>query len=113
MDFAGLPWQQQVRLSAAHDVMLGVHGNGLTNILWMRPGSLVLEFFPDGARHYDYQFYAELAGLTYFGFERDNVFPAFCRVGQPYGHHEKTNQAVTSLNLAAIERMVDAWRASR
>jgi hypothetical protein len=112
VDFAGLPWDQQVRLSAAHDVMLGVQGNGLTNILWMRPGSLVLEFFPLGARHYDYQFYTELCGLAYFGFEGENVFPAFCRVGQPYGHHEKTNQAVASLNLSAIERMVEVWQHS-
>jgi hypothetical protein len=111
VDFAGLPWEQQVRLSASHDAMLSVHGNGLTNILWMRPGSLVLEFFPSGARHYDYQFYAELCGLAYFGFEADNVFPAFCRTGQPYGHHATTNQPVASLNLHEIKRVIDAWQA--
>lgn len=113
VDFTGLPWEQQVRFSAAHDVLLGVHGNGLTNALWMRPGSLVLEFFPPGARHYDYQVFAELCGLDYFGFEGDRVFPAFCRFGEPYGHGEKTNQVIRSIALTAVERIVDAWVARR
>ncbi len=91
-DFAAVPWAQQVRLAAAHDVMVGVHGNGLTNALWMRPGSLLLELFPDGVRHYDYQLFAELAGLAYAGFSGDRVFAAFSRDGDAHGHAEtKTN----------------------
>ena len=113
LEGALVPWEQQVRFSAAHDVLLGVHGNGLTNALWMRPGSLVLEFFPPGARHYDYQVFAELCGLDYFGFEGDRVFPAFCRFGEPYGHGEKTNQVIRSIALTAVERIVDAWVARR
>jgi hypothetical protein len=113
VDFGFLPWAQQVRLSAAHDVMVSVHGNGLTNVLWMRPGSLVLEFFPPGSRHYEVQFFAELCGLDYFGFESDNVFPAFSRYGEPYGHHEKTNQSVPAVALDALERTLDAWIARK
>ncbi len=110
LDFALLPWDQQVRLVAAHDVLVGVHGNGLTNALWMRPGSLVLEFFPHGARHYDYQFFAELAGLTYFGFDgMDKIYPAFSRTGEPYGHGPETNKAVTQISIAALRRLLDIW----
>jgi hypothetical protein len=113
VDFAGLPWAQQVRLSAAHDVMVSVHGNGLTNALWMRPGSLVMEFFPPGSRHYEVQFFAELCGLDYFGFDGEKVFPAFSRYGQPYGHHAKTNGPVPSVALNAVEHVVNGWLARR
>ncbi len=113
VDYGALPWEQQVRLTAAHDVLLGVHGNGLTNLLWMRPGSLVLEFFPDGAHHYDYQFLAELCGLDYFGFEGDAVFPAYSRLGLPYGHGDTTNAPVTSVKLSEVGRVLDAWAEKR
>jgi hypothetical protein len=108
VDFAAIPWEQQVRLVAAHDVLVGVHGNGLTNALWMRPGSLLLEIFPPNAHHYDYQFFAELCGLQYFGFEGDNVFPAFVRAGPPYGHGRASNAPVPIAPLANIEYLLDA-----
>jgi hypothetical protein len=113
VDYGALPWQQQVRLTAAHDVLLGVHGNGLTNMLWMRPGSLVLEFFPDGAHHYDYQFLAELCGLDYFGFSGDAVFPAYSRFGLAYGHGDATNAPVTSLPLSEVGRVLEVWGEKR
>jgi hypothetical protein len=110
LDFAALPWDQQVRVVAAHDVLVGVHGNGLTNALWMRPGSLVLEFFPEGARHYDYQFFAELCGLDYFGFDgMDKIFPAFSRTGEPYGHGAETNKPVVQIPAAGLRRVIDGW----
>ena len=110
LDFAALPWDQQVRVVAAHDVLVGVHGNGLTNALWMRPGSLVLEFFSPGARHYDYQFFAELAGLAYFGFDGpDKIFPAFSRTGEPYGHGAANNTEVTQIPVSAVRRLLDTW----
>jgi hypothetical protein len=112
-DFAAIPWEQQVRLVASHDVLVGVHGNGLTNALWMRPGGLVLELFPDGARHYDYQLIAELCDLDYFGFERGLVFPAFSRTGPPYGHQAPTNQPVTAIPEAALARLLESFAARR
>ena len=110
IDFAALPWDQQVRVVAAHDVLVGVHGNGLTNALWMRPGSLVLEFFPEGARHYDYQFFAELCGVNYFGFEgMSKTYAAGTRTGEPYGHGEGTNKALPQLPLAELRRVLGNW----
>ncbi len=108
-DFAAVPWEQQVRLAAAHTVLVGVHGNGLTNAMWMRPGSLVLELFPDGVRHYDYQVFAELCDLAYFGFERDRIFPAFSRTGEAYGHQAPTQRPVTSVPAASLARLLDGY----
>ncbi len=111
-DQAAMPWAQQVRLAACHDVMVGVHGNGLTNALWMHPGSLVLELFPDGVQHYDYQLFAELCGHGYFGFERDRVFPAHGPSGPPYGHQAPTQCAVTRLPGPALSRALAVQAAS-
>jgi len=109
IDFAAVPWEHQVRLAAAHDVMVSVHGNGLTNALWMRPGSLVIELFSPGAHHYDYQFYAELAGLSYAGFDGDRMFRDGERAGEPYGHGSVNDGVVTYLPLAGIEAALAAY----
>jgi hypothetical protein len=107
VDFSRLPWEQQVRHVAAADVLAGVHGNGLTNALWMRPDCTLLEFFPPNVHHYDYQFIAELAGLHYFGLESDNVFTAYCRVGSPYGHTPASHAVVDRLNFQNLRLVLD------
>lgn len=50
--------------------MMGVHGNGLTALLWMKPAlrSTVIEFFfPQGFAH-DYEYTARAMGITHYGF---------------------------------------------
>lgn len=69
VDFARLSWADQVRATGGADLLVGVHGNGLTNLLWLPDNASVLEVFPAGMHHYDYQFLAELAGLEYCGVE--------------------------------------------
>ncbi len=48
----------QIRLAARTTIMLGVHGNGLTHLLWMKPtprATVIEFFFPQGFAH-DYEF---------------------------------------------------------
>lgn len=42
--------EEQIRLAARTTIMMGVHGNGLTHLLWMKPEqrSTVMEFFYPG-----------------------------------------------------------------
>ena len=47
--------------------LVGVHGNGLSHLLWMRPGSAVLELYWDFGFHYDYASAAQLMGHLYRG----------------------------------------------
>ncbi len=108
VDFASLPWAQQVRHAAAHDVMISVHGNGLTNASWMRPGSLVVELFPPGMRAYDFQFTAELFGLAYAGFEGDLVFAAGDRTPQ-YGTSADSRRPVLQLDVVKIIAVISAF----
>ncbi len=101
IDFAALPWAQQVRLAAAHDVLVSVHGNGLTNALWMRPGSLLIELFPPGMRALDYQFFAELCGLHYAGIVEDRVFTIGDRTPQ-FGDAATSASPVPLVDVAQV-----------
>ena len=39
------PAQEQILKSSGCDFLVGVHGNGLSHLLWMKPGSYVVEYF--------------------------------------------------------------------
>jgi hypothetical protein len=43
VDFAVLSFQEQVEIGRGTDILLGAHGAGLTHMLWMKPGSAVVE----------------------------------------------------------------------
>ena len=58
---------------------MGVHGNGLTSALWMKPSpqTAVMEFFyPEGFAH-DYAWTVRAVGLEHFGFWNDTYVPFF------------------------------------
>jgi hypothetical protein len=101
LEFANMTWHQQVQSVHSIDLMFGVHGNGLTNSIWMRPGGTVIEFFPVGCHHYDYQVMCELFGLRYFGFEGREiggyVAREFSRFGAAYGEHPGVNSPIEQL----------------
>jgi hypothetical protein len=52
-----------------YQIMMGVHGNGLTALLWMKPTrqSAVIEFFYPGGFARDSQWTAEALGIRHFG----------------------------------------------
>lgn len=53
--------------------MMGVHGNGLTALLWMRPTprSTVIEFFYPSGFAFDYQYTAHALGIQHYGVWND------------------------------------------
>lgn len=53
--------------------MMGVHGNGLTSLLWMRPTprSTVIEFFYPGGFAHDYEYTSRALGMVHYGFWND------------------------------------------
>jgi protein O-GlcNAc transferase len=46
VDFAQLTLRDQVRLASEIDVLVGIHGAGLTHSLWLNPIAAVVEFKP-------------------------------------------------------------------
>ncbi|KAF9013356.1 hypothetical protein BDQ17DRAFT_1404874 [Cyathus striatus] len=69
---------EQIRLAARTTIMMGVHGNGLTSLIWMKPNprSTVMEFFyPEGFAH-DYEYTTRALGMTHYGFWGGEYFTA-------------------------------------
>ena len=50
--------------------MMGVHGNGLTSLVWMKPTprTTVMEFFYPGGFAHDYEYTARALGMVHYGF---------------------------------------------
>jgi hypothetical protein len=66
-DFATLSFQEQVNTVGNTDVLISVHGNGLSHILFLPPGAAVIELFPPDNHHLDYRLFADARGIDYFG----------------------------------------------
>ncbi|KAJ6557206.1 hypothetical protein DFH09DRAFT_922828 [Mycena vulgaris] len=60
----------QIQLAVRTTIMMGVHGNGLTNLIWMHPNprATVTEFFYPGGFAHDYEYTARALGITHYGF---------------------------------------------
>jgi len=60
---------EQLQLAARTTILMGVHGNGLTHLLWMKPSkrTTVIEFFfPTGFAH-DFEWTSRALGITHYG----------------------------------------------
>jgi Glycosyltransferase 61 len=57
--------QEQIRIASRCHMILGVHGNGMTHTLWMKPRSYVVELFWAFPFQYDYATTAELMRHNY------------------------------------------------
>ena len=65
---------QQIQLAASCDVLIGMHGNGLSHALWMPPNRHVVElYWNDSFFHWDYATLAQLLNHTYLAFQNGRV----------------------------------------
>ncbi|ORX35809.1 hypothetical protein BD324DRAFT_81109 [Kockovaella imperatae] len=65
--------EQQIEIVSDASVLLGIHGNGMTHLVWMPEGSTVIELFPYDSFIRDYQCVAEVLGFNYFAIQNDSV----------------------------------------
>ncbi|KAG1794183.1 uncharacterized protein HD556DRAFT_1371462 [Suillus plorans] len=67
---------EQFELAARTTIMMGVHGNGLTSLVWMRPSprATVMEFFFPGGFAQDYEYTTRALGMVHYGFWGDEYF---------------------------------------
>ncbi len=55
-------FEEQVRLFSKAEIVVGVHGAGLTNLLWTKPGATVVEIMPERLDDPGYRFLCNLKG---------------------------------------------------
>ncbi|CAE6492007.1 unnamed protein product [Rhizoctonia solani] len=67
---------EQIRLAGRTTILMGVHGNGLTSLLWMLPSprSTVIEFFYPGGFAFDYEYTTRALGMVHYGFWGSDSF---------------------------------------
>ncbi|KAG9035592.1 hypothetical protein FRB95_010998 [Tulasnella sp. JGI-2019a] len=65
--------EEQVQMAAKSTIILGVHGNGLTHLVWMPPSpiSTVIEIFYPGGFARDYEWTARALGHRHYGIWND------------------------------------------
>ncbi|KAH8684207.1 hypothetical protein BGZ60DRAFT_397020 [Tricladium varicosporioides] len=66
IDFAGIPLRTQIHTARTSDILVGVHGAGLTHAMFMREDTAVVEILPWDVRHKGFRNLANLRGLRYF-----------------------------------------------
>ncbi|KIK91684.1 hypothetical protein PAXRUDRAFT_617656 [Paxillus rubicundulus Ve08.2h10] len=67
---------EQFQLAARTTIMMGVHGNGLTSLVWMKPSprATVIEFFYPGGFAHDYEYTTRALGMVHYGVWGDKTF---------------------------------------
>ncbi|KJZ74281.1 hypothetical protein HIM_06287 [Hirsutella minnesotensis 3608] len=66
VDFATMPFAEQLDIVRGTDLLVGVHGAGLTHLMFLQPGSAVLEILPEGFQHKGFRNLAQMLGMSYF-----------------------------------------------
>ncbi|KAG8990584.1 hypothetical protein FRB90_001698 [Tulasnella sp. 427] len=81
--------EEQLAIAAETTIMIGVHGNGLTHLLWMplTPLTTVMEIFYPGGFAKDYEWTARVLGFTHYAIHNDTAFthPTEPKVNYPPG----------------------------
>ncbi|WWD20513.1 hypothetical protein CI109_104989 [Kwoniella shandongensis] len=65
----------QFCLALKADIMFGVHGNGLSHQLWMKPGGAVMEIMAVGGFARDYAILSEMMGHEYHAVHYNTTLP--------------------------------------
>ncbi|KAI0746550.1 hypothetical protein C8Q80DRAFT_1175836 [Daedaleopsis nitida] len=97
---------EQFHLAGRTTIMMGVHGNGLTALLWMRPTprSTVIEFFYPGGFAHDYEYTTRALGMVHYGFWNNKHFtrPDVPEVAYPEGFQSNS----IPIDGAAVAQLV-------
>gem|GEM_PF-5821305 len=102
VDFAQISFHEQIHIVGNTDMLIGVHGNGLSHILFLPSTACAIEIFPPGAHHLDYHVFADVRGIDYFGIlYRENVFIDKERAYQ-IGAYGNPNAPIDALDIDLI-----------
>ncbi|OBT76025.1 hypothetical protein VF21_03487 [Pseudogymnoascus sp. 05NY08] len=66
IDFATLSFAEQIKVVRDTDILVGVHGAGLTHAMFLPESAVVVEILPEGLEHKGFRNFAALLGHAYF-----------------------------------------------
>ncbi|KAI6352760.1 hypothetical protein MCOR25_009303 [Pyricularia grisea] len=67
VDFEGMPFRDQIKVARDSDVIVGMHGAGLTHAMFMEEGrGALVEIQPDRLCHWGFRNLAKMTGQKYF-----------------------------------------------
>ncbi|KJZ68787.1 hypothetical protein HIM_11818 [Hirsutella minnesotensis 3608] len=66
IDFATIPFVEQLAIIRGTDLLIGVHGAGLTHLMFLQPASALLEILPENFQHKGFRNLAQMMGIGYF-----------------------------------------------
>ncbi|KAI0446063.1 hypothetical protein F4803DRAFT_505488 [Xylaria telfairii] len=105
VDFAALSFSEQVRVAQESDVLVGVHGAGLTHSMFMRQGAgAVVEIQPEGLDHHGFRNIAGMRNLGYFRTRARIIPPESWSAGKPEEAVDKIKQVKRSNDEIERER---------
>ncbi|GJQ09988.1 hypothetical protein GpartN1_g1779.t1 [Galdieria partita] len=101
--------QTQLESIRDTDILIGVHGNGLTHIAFLVKDAFVIEIFPPNFSAFDYYLLSEMFGHRYFRF-RDDKNGSLVFNGALYeSFHGSPNSEVGSLNLKQLRNLLRSF----
>lgn len=65
IDFAAIPFDQQMKVVRETNILVGVHGSGMTHLLWLPDEAVVVEIFPPGIHKSTFRNMAKLTNKIY------------------------------------------------
>lgn len=66
VDFGAISFAEQLKIVRETDLLVGVHGAGLTHLMFLQPGSAALEILPEGLQHKGFRNLAQMLGINFF-----------------------------------------------
>lgn len=66
VDFSNISFSEQLQIIANTDLLIGVHGNGLTHLAFLPDNATLLEFYSTQNTAF-FRVFAQLRGLRYYG----------------------------------------------
>ncbi|OCF56472.1 hypothetical protein L486_05321 [Kwoniella mangroviensis CBS 10435] len=105
-----MKYKDQIGLFADADIIIGVHGNGLTHQMWMAPGGMVIEIFPPGVFLRDYQLIAQVVGHEHIAILNSRIYTRQEWENEPdkllASHPDEANDRNITLSQGFIEDLL-------